>query len=161
MNTVGPAVRHACIRRLMPLLMAGLCACSSAPQTDSTLQLAFQKLVAYRGPGLEEDLDELRENGFSLTAEEAVLLDAPQGECILVCHFFWTVAVALLDKDLNLRDVQSHNAKCGFSVDWNAGLVVTFHEHPGTDMSYDTPCRLRVEGSRLRIDEIDDEQAGW
>jgi hypothetical protein len=143
------------VRWRLELALVGLLAACSATSHDrsTTIETAVQRLAAYEGPGLEDDVAGLRASD-GLRLQEAVLLYGGDAGYLFVCHLFWTVAVCLMDGELNLLDVQSFSGKCGFGIDtstFSSGLTITFHEHPGTDMFYDTCRSVTVHGGRMVI----------
>jgi hypothetical protein len=132
----------------------GLIACSAIGSGDrsSVLESAFQSLAACGDPDIGEEVGQLRANDAP-THDDAVILDDGQSGYLFVCHLFWTVAVCAMDRDLKVLDVRSFPAKCGFALD---GRIVTFHEHPGTGMLFDTRRLVSVEQGKLVIEEL-----GW
>lgn len=65
---------------------------------------------------------------------------------------------ALLGEDGAFQDVQYFPARGGFSVSWYQGLVVTLHNHPGTDMFYHQPMLVAVKNHKLLIEPT---EPGW
>jgi len=116
------------------------------------VRTAFEHVVRSGNSEVEWDSRTLADNP-DFMGNEMLLLDDGQGGSIFIVHFFWTVAVCSLDRDLQVRDVRSVQAKCGFSLDWDSAPVVTCHAHPGTDMFYDTRKRVRVEGGKIVLED--------
>lgn len=72
---------------------------------------------------------------------------------IYVGTYGWSVVFILLNDELNIKDVKYIRAKGGFSVSWYNGLVITIHNHPGTDMFYHEPKHVTSKNNKLIIED--------
>ena len=119
---------------------------------EPAVRTALDNVVRSGNSEVEWDSPTLAANRDCMS-DEMLLLDDGQGGNIFLVHFFWTVAICSLDRDLQVRDVRSVQAKCGFSVSWDSAPIVTFHAHPGTGMFYDTRKRVTVQAGKVVLED--------
>ena len=147
------------LRALVPLVVAVSLISCGAPAPISNPPRAMDLDVAWANvqswPGLDSD-DQDRIRDGHLYAHTRLLVPADDGHgVVFIAHSGWVVVIASLAPDLCVRDVKVMMAKCGYSVSWEGGLVVTLHKHPGTDMFWDAPYRVDSAGGRLALIEVD------